>query len=222
MFEAACFRAGTTPGEEIDVGFLAEALVFYGQIHYTNHPVALLKHVGPYETLELVKRGHLRIYEAPHEITALSASIRSARERHSFAYVEMPDFDFRAHLRDEFIKAAGGASHTRAAKEFVSLLHIVKRKEIDVDSLTLAALEPEFGRLLVAWLNRLVPGTLPADARIETWRLGNEFQIAANFSMEAVSNALSVRTGVSGYEMSFPHCLRTMRPLRSMRIIQPT
>ncbi|MDO9116315.1 MAG: hypothetical protein Q7U39_00035 [Nitrospira sp.] len=75
MFERLCLtpRTNTVWGSQIDPGFLAESLVFYGTVYVAaNRGVIeqLLRACGPESLVELVERGNLRVlYE--HEMCAV-------------------------------------------------------------------------------------------------------------------------------------------------------
>src|SRR5258705_14024914 len=73
----------------IDIGFLAEALIFYGKVHVVGARgvVDLLVHgVGANETLELLKRGNLVLHLRPALPSVITLVGGTARERHDVGF----------------------------------------------------------------------------------------------------------------------------------------
>jgi hypothetical protein len=205
LLEAVCFRDGATRNNKIDFCALAEALVFYGRVHFISNHVgfsSLLKVIGPSETLELIDRKllHIHVYWADPAVRTLDRN--TARERHDFISTSLhakskdsPKIDPREYCRDTYIEVAG-ASAKADANKFVAQLHFPKALRLNLRSIQESALEPTFGDTLVAWLRRMAPNSMPSNAKIETWPLAGQIQFGTNFDLTAVTAEIRAQ----GYE----------------------
>jgi hypothetical protein len=204
VFDAICFRDGATPEGKIDLGFMAEALIFYGKIHFVGNASGLdqlLARVGAYELLELLKGGYLEIHIAPDLLVTTTNTSAWGLERHDLGLVELVDHDPHADIRQRFLTYVGGdASHEKAASEFLKKIHLVSTKNIDLGSIRAAIIaDPSFEHVATAWLRHLVPMAMPDHPRVEVWTLGTEFQIGTNIDFPRVSEAMRELTGQSDY-----------------------
>jgi len=198
MLEAISLRDGGTPDGKIDFGLLAEALVFYGKVHFVSNHAAyaqLLRVIGPYETLELITRGHLAIHVARNQIGVSTEDVGTGRERHDFGYVALAEEDPEEKARSVFAELAGkGTASVPEVRRFSDALHYIKRPGFDLDAVR-SSLDQDgsFGPTIVSWLRRLAPQTTPANASIEIWKLGDSRQVGVNFDLAAVAASIKSR-----------------------------
>ena len=126
MFEKLCLtpRTNTSWGSQIDPGFLAESLIFYGTVYIAaNRGVIeqLIQICGPEALVELVEQGNLRVlYE--HEMCAVqTTNSGSLNERHSLALISLVDGDAQNEIPKIFIKLIGKEGRgRRLARRFVA------------------------------------------------------------------------------------------------------
>lgn len=205
MFEAICFRDGATPDGKIDFGLLAEALVFYGQVHFVSNFAGyreLLRVIGPHETLELIRRKQLQIHVGWNQVGVRTLDIATGRERHELAFIALEREAAESHKKAEpeaiaqreFLIATGGSDSRREAKEFASLLHYIRKPGFDLRPIHETIMDEEsFSRTMVAWLRHLAPGVLDIDSKINTWDLAGYIQVAPNFDLKRVAHEIEKR-----------------------------
>lgn len=126
MFEKVCLTPRTNAGwgNEIDPGFLAESLIFYGSV-YVVATRGVVRHLiqvcGPDTLIELVERGNLRIlYE--HEMYAVQTrNSGSINELHSPAAIALVGGEAQNEIPKIFIEMIGKEGRgRRLARRFLA------------------------------------------------------------------------------------------------------
>ncbi len=205
MFDAICFRDGATPEGGIDLGLLAEALIFYGKVHFiSNHAAydALLSAIGPHQVLELMRGGYLAIHVSPDQVGVITTDGGTSKERHDFGFIKKADLDPLADAKCAFIALAGDTAKNEAA-EFSRRLHVTGEQKLNLDQIRAEIRNSAtFESAVVRWLKVIAPQALPDPIHVQTWELGGHVQIATNVDFEAVSNALALKVGKPGYNDS--------------------
>lgn len=126
MFDKVCLTPRTNAGwgNEIDPGFLAESLIFYGSV-YVVATRGVVRHLiqvcGPDTLVELVERGNLRIlYE--HEMYAMQTrNSGSTNELHSPAAIALVGGEAQNEIPKIFIEMIGKEGRgRRLARRFLA------------------------------------------------------------------------------------------------------
>ena len=84
MFDSFCIRRQTIAGSPIDIGFLAEALVFYGRVHVVAEPEAfkyLVRVCSPDTLLASLEEGILQMSFLENLLGVSTVKVGS-QERH--------------------------------------------------------------------------------------------------------------------------------------------
>jgi hypothetical protein len=131
MFESICIRNQSQADSAIDLGFLAESMLFYSDVLVIASQgilVQLAKVCGPEVLVELIERGHLRLnYE--QQLTGISTTNAGTQnERHSAVIFSSPQHDLQ-HIAPKLFTELIGRSGKgrRLANRLAKLVQTVDR-----------------------------------------------------------------------------------------------
>jgi hypothetical protein len=86
MFETICIRLQHETGNPVDLGFLAEALIFYGRVHVVADPEMfkfLVRTCGPEVLIDLLEAGFLTMVYLENHTGVITRDSGTQNERHS-------------------------------------------------------------------------------------------------------------------------------------------
>lgn len=196
MLEAVVFKDGTTPENTTDIGGIAEAMVFYGAVHYVaNHRgyQVLLDKIGSYPLLQLMEAGFLRLHVAGSQLSVHTSAQNTGLERYRVIYISRTKYDPIEEAKESFAKFAGSGDHRAAAHRFVELIHFLKNPQaVDTDAINNALVTGNgIGQEVIASLQHVTPDALPIEPKWKAWMLGGEIQIGTNVDFRRVQKSLS-------------------------------
>ena len=164
MFERVTVRqrSSTSIGQPIDLGVLAEALLFYSDVVLVaDYPVLreLLTSVAPDVLLELVESGFLRLAYEADRLAVITEASGSNQERHDAVYYTAPRHQLQNAIPDILIEVNGKSGRgRRLAARLMKHIEVVHHS----DSTTADAREKLVANAYVhravrLLLNRLTP-----------------------------------------------------------------
>lgn len=166
MFESICLRHQSERGPAIDLGFLAEAMLFYQRvIVIANEGMLreLIRGCRPLVLLEMLEEGEIELRFLEEQLGVKTEHTATANEVHEFVRFSSPQHTLEIATRKHFVEAAPRSSQTRlVAPRFTRLV----KMQIYDEGVTREALEQiidfdfieAYIRLL---LQRLAPGYSP-------------------------------------------------------------
>ncbi len=168
MFESICFRHQSDRGPAIDLGFLAEAMLFYQRvIVIANEGMLreLIRGCYPLVLLEMLEEGEIELRYLEEQLAVQTENTGTADEVHEFIRFSSPQHTLEIATRKHFVEASPRSSQTRlVAPRFTRLVKLQRYEE----GVTQEALEQisdfdfieAYIRLL---LQRLAPGYSPPE-----------------------------------------------------------
>jgi hypothetical protein len=185
---------GSAPG--LDLGLLAESLLFYGRVHLVaNRSVLteLVQLLGPDLTVRLAEEERIQISYCNRFSAIYTEGTGTPRERHLLTVAEMPHTVVENVAPELFIAAVGKSG--RGRRLAARLLRYVERVELD-NSIAESAQEDARDASYVSsavevMLSSLAPAyRLPTNFRFELKGLGeNRFRIDTNLDSAAATAA---------------------------------
>ena len=163
MFERVTVRHRSTSIEQaIDLGVLAEALIFYSEVIFVaDYPVlrALLTKVAPEILLELVESGFLRLAYEADRLAVMTEASGSDQERYDAVYYTAPRHQLQNALPDILTEVTGksgmGRRLANRLSRHIEVVHLSDSTTADArEKLGADAYVSQAVRLL---LNRLAP-----------------------------------------------------------------
>jgi len=163
MFERVTVRHRSASIEKaIDLGVLAEALIFYSEVVFVaDYPVlrALLTSVAPETLVELVESGFLRLAYEADRLAVMTEASGTDRERHDAIYYSAPRHQLQNALPDILTEVTGKSGKGRRLanrlSNHIEVVHLSDATTTDArEKLGAEAYVSQAVRLL---LNRLTP-----------------------------------------------------------------
>jgi hypothetical protein len=93
MFESICIRHNQDTGSPLDLGFLAEALLYYRRVHICGDRTTLTfltRTLGPEVLLDLLQSNHLGLDYWENIAVVMTHTCPAFHERHRFETADMP------------------------------------------------------------------------------------------------------------------------------------
>jgi hypothetical protein len=131
MFDSICIRNQSQTDTAIDVGFLAESMLFYSDVHVIASEGIirqLAKTCGPEVLVELIQRGHLKLaYE--QQLTGIhTTNSGTTNELHSAITFSSPQHDLQLIAPELFMQLTGKSGKARRlANRFTRLVDTIER-----------------------------------------------------------------------------------------------
>jgi hypothetical protein len=126
MFEAVTYANSSMPGPSVDVGSIAESLIFYQRVSVlctTGTIRSLLEQIPPFVLLSLMKDKRLTLYYLEDQIAVYSELVPGKRQHHGLTSFSSPNHTVEQVARKAFVEAAGQSSQAKiAARTFEKLL----------------------------------------------------------------------------------------------------
>lgn len=144
MFGAIVLAPTTLPGPALDLGFLAECLVFYRRVIVVGNALqlkALLAGAGPANTLHLLQSKALEFWFTETQLGVMSSN---EGRRHGFVRFSSPDHTIESDVIPAFAAAAGPDAIGRRADEFGALVRAYRYDQFDDPTLMRAVADSRF------------------------------------------------------------------------------
>jgi hypothetical protein len=212
MFESICIRRQHPfeLSEPLDLGFLAEAMLFYQSVHLIADGSTisqLVQECGPHLLMELLKEEFLKISYV-EKIIGVAPSDAEISQRVYLPVTVHPTngtWSLEKIAPEIFSKAASGPGWGRQlGKEFADLV-----PTIDLDSKLISSVREDFAdqkymeKAVARLLGVLAPTyRLPQDYRFELFKEGNAFRLDTNIDFEQANEIFTQRVQNAGYTLA--------------------
>lgn len=194
MFKAITYKNSLGPGPVIDIGALAEGLIFYERVAVAANSAtleALLKHIPPFILLSLLRDGRLEIHYMEDDTAISTNEPVGGRFLHSLVRYSSPNHALERAGPQKFRDAAGSTSQAKlGASQFRRLLKPFYQKSFDQESLLQALSQEDTVQATIkAVINKVAPDfACPNDLRFKIEReRGGQFEIDTNIDFIALN-----------------------------------
>lgn len=127
MFESIIYKNAIGPGPLIDIGALAEGLIFYGRVVIVGNTGTLkdiLSQIPPFIFLSLLRDGRIEFHYLADQTGVSTIPTIEGRSRHDLICFSSPDHTIEKVSLQAFKDAAGNTGSARVgASKFARLLH---------------------------------------------------------------------------------------------------
>lgn len=148
MFDSIVYKNAIGPGPIIDIGMLAEGLLFYGRVAVVGNSATirhLLRQIPPFVLLSLMRERRIELHYLTEQIGVLTTPTSSGRELHSLLRMSSPQHTIEKVGPEVFKAAAGNSSQSRVgASHFTRLLHSFDHALFDQSSVLRALTDNTF------------------------------------------------------------------------------
>ena len=208
MFESICIRNQSPSDVKIDLGFLAEAMLFYSDVLVIAREQMieqLVKGCGPEILLELLQAGHLRLsYE--YELTGIQTrNSGSSHERHSGVRIHSPNHALQ-HIAPKVFEEVTGKSGKgrRLANRFSKRVETINRGSDALSDLGSDVLDKPYVQSLVRQLIQYhAPEYKPPSPLVfEVYEDGKEYAIETNIDFSEVNKSYHLHIPASHSSMT--------------------
>lgn len=175
MFDAIAYKNAIGPGPLIDIGALAEGLLFYGRVAIVGNSATvkdLLARIPPFVVLSMLRDGRLEFHYLADQIGVSTQEI-NGRPHHGLVAFSSPDHTIEKIGPSSFKDAAGKTSQAKiGANKFTALLRSIDHSGFDQSSVLQTFSDEQAINLSVSSLLReIVPSfALSADLRFSIER----------------------------------------------------
>lgn len=217
MFDAIIFKNRVGPGFLIDIGALAEALIFYGRVGIVGNTATirdLLSRVPPFVTLSLLRDGRLEFHYLADQIGVSTTPFADGIQRHSLVRFSSPDHTIETSARTAFLEAAGKTSQAKlGASRFTNLLSNLDHSQFDQESVLLALSDHSASAASVDFLLREVVPTFsrPPDLRFSLHRESQGFIVDTNIDFAQVNKIYHQRVPESHSSITAAYLVALMQ-----------
>ena len=188
MFDAITYKNAIGPGPLIDIGALAEGLLFYGRVAIVGNSATvkdLLAHIPPFILLSMLRDGRLEFHYLADQIGVSTTQDAKGRSRHGLVAFSSPDHTIAKIGPSAFKGAAGSTSQAKmGASKFTALLRSLDHSGFDQESVLQAFSDRQAIDASVSSLIReVVPSfALSADLRFKIEREKDGFYVDTNIN----------------------------------------
>jgi hypothetical protein len=190
MFESITFRNSTMPGPVIDVGAVAESLIYYGKVSVIANMVTLdelLSRIPPFVLLDLLKYDRLTIHLVMDSIGIQTSQV-GKDELHNLVTFSNLSREPRTEAERRFRQAAGNTSQAKlGGRKFVGLLRSLDHSAFDHNKAYEAMADTATTEPVVRTiLHNIAPGyALPDPFRFRLHRAGGSgFAVDTNIDYQ--------------------------------------
>lgn len=189
---------------EIDIGFLAECLLYYETVNVLGSEGdlnSLIRAATANGLEQLFRIGALRFLLHPASTAVLTQDLGSGTERHDFAFFSKVDQETKKSIPLSRVVTESVDDASRANKWIAS--RFVQNSRLPTIDLVAARKQLwESGMLrslLVHWLKNVLPDDphFHADIRLTSWELARALQISTSVDFDDVTDALRRAYGPS-------------------------
>jgi hypothetical protein len=155
MFERICISANEPDGKLFDLGFLAESMIFYNEVHVILNASSfdgLTKQIGAELFLELVAQGFLYVHFSEDMVAAITINKGSSYAHYDIGLIRSSRTDLDSVAYDAFVAATGKSGRgRRLARRLISQVDVFTYPSDMIESITQDMLE---GTYLEAYVRR--------------------------------------------------------------------
>lgn len=135
MFDTITFKSSVGPGPLLDIGAIAEALLFYGRLSIVGNSgtlKALLSGIPPFVALELLKDKRLEFHYLGDQAGVSSTPTTKGRKLHDLIRFSSPQHTIEKVGPEAFRTAAGNTGQARVgSSQFTQLLRPMNHEGFD-------------------------------------------------------------------------------------------
>lgn len=194
MFKGITYKNSIGPGPLIDIGALAEGLLFYEKVAIIGNSGTvrdLLRRIPPFVLLSLLKDGRLELYYLGDQVGVSTTRQSNGKSLHSLVSFSSPDHTIEKVGPKAFKEAAGRTSQPRVgASQFSKLLRPLDHSGFDQASVLHALADSRSVQLTVlSLLREVVPSFgLPSEAYFKVERDKSGFYVDTNLDFDAIND----------------------------------
>lgn len=193
MFDSIVFKNTIGPGPLIDIGALAEALLFYGRVAIVGNSGTikdLLARIPPFVLLSLMRDKRIEIHYLADQVGVSSVEMSNGRSLKSLVRISSPDHTIEKIGPTAFRAATAATGQSRiGASQFTTLLRPFDHYEFDQVSV-LNALSDNIST--TASVEALIRSICPQYA------IGTDFR----FNLERENNGFYVDTNINFIQLN--------------------
>ncbi|MFC7518467.1 hypothetical protein ACFQUU_25990 [Herbaspirillum sp. GCM10030257] len=195
MFKAITYKNTIGPDPLIDIGALAEGLLFYERVAIVGNSGTvreLLSRIPPFVLLSLLRDGRLEFHYLGDQVGVSTTPVSNGKSIHSLISFSSPDHTIEKVGPKAFKEAAGGTSQARiGASQFSKLLRPIDHSDFDQSSVLHALADNRSSQLSVLSLIReVVPAySIPRETYFKIERENNGFYVDTNLDFAALNSA---------------------------------
>lgn len=193
MFNAITYKNTIGPGPLIDIGALAEGLLFYERVAIVGNTGTvrdLLRQIPPFVLLSLLRDGRLEFHYLNDQVGVSTTPLGNGKSLYSLVSISSPDHTIDKVGPKAFKAAAGGTSQARiGASQFSRLLRPIDHSAFDQESV-LQALADNFSteQSVLSLIREVVPAfSIPSDTYFKIERERNGFYVDTNLDFDALN-----------------------------------
>lgn len=217
MFESIVYKNAVGPGPLVDVGSLAESLLFYGRVAVVGNTGTvkhLLAQVPPFVLLSLLRDRRLELHYFNEQSGVSSVPMSNGRDLHSLVRFSSPQHTIEIVGPQAFKAAAGASGQARVgASQFSRLLQPFDLSAFDQASVVRALTDSAATTAAVkALIPEVAPSfTAPADLFFKIEPEGGGFFVDTNLDFTALNAA---------YHKAVPASYGSVTPAYLLALIQ--
>lgn len=192
MFDSVLFKNAPTPGPLIDIGSLAEALLFYDKVAIVGNSATvkdLLSRIPPFILLSLLRDGRLEFHYLSDQVGIHTTQGPGGRPLHRLTTVSSPDHTIEKIIPEAFKRAAGGSAQARVASwKFAELTRRLDHSAFDRTSV-LQALADNHGTeaSVRSLLRKITPDYPSAGIRFNVHEETSGFSVDSNIDFSRLN-----------------------------------
>ncbi|WP_294254901.1 hypothetical protein [uncultured Comamonas sp.] len=186
MFESIIYKNSIGPGPLIDIGALAEGLLFYGRVAIVGNSATVkdvLTRIPPFVLLSLMRDGRLEFYYQTDQTGVSTNQEANGRSLHGLVQFSSPNHTIEKVGPEAFKAAAGGTSQAKVgASQFSRLLRPIDHSKFDQESILEALADHVATEASVQSLIRTVVPSFrqPNELRFRIERQNQSFYVDTN------------------------------------------
>ncbi|WP_374410415.1 hypothetical protein [Hydrogenophaga sp.] len=217
MFDSITFKNSVGPGPLLDIGAIAEALLFYGRVSIVGNSAtvkSLLSGIPPFIALELLRDKRIEFYYLADQVAISSTPTGSGRHLHGLMRFSSPQHTIEKVGPEAFRAAAGNTGQARVgSSQFTRLIQPLSHEGFDQSAVLASILDHRATeRSVSALLSLVAPGyTLgePLLFRIEQQKEG--FIVDTNLDFEEANAVYRKTVPVEHSSLSEAYLLALMQ-----------
>ena len=193
MFESIVYKNSVGPGPLIDIGALAEGLIFYGRVAIVGNSATvkdLLSRIPPFVLLSLMRDGRLEFHYLMNQTAVSTDQLSDGRNLHNLIQFSSPDHTIDRIASQAFRDAAGRTSQAKlGGSAFAKLLLPFDCSGFDQESI-LSALSDDVATesSVQSVIRTFLPGYQQArDLRFRVVRQRGGFNVDTNIDFRSLN-----------------------------------
>lgn len=205
MFERICISANEPDGRLFDLGFLAESMIFYNEVHVILNASSLgglTKQIGAELFLELVAQGFLYLHFSEDMVAAITTNKGSTYAHYDIGLIRSSRTDLDSVANDAFVAVTGKSGRgRRLAHRLISQVDAFKYPSEMIASITTDMLE---GTYLEAYIRRRLGRSHPGARSEILDRIVYKFHSMPGGGFHLITNLNILAAGLDISEFTDP------------------